>query len=86
MIVGPLRVQTDWFEGDEARTSRSYGFNLPATEVPDHLAALVDETLVDLRAIGCDDPIGFMLTELMTQLADVGPYQREAARRGLLPL
>lgn len=86
MKAGPFRIETDWFEGDEARTSRSFGFNVPETEVPDSIMIIVDQALDDLRALGCTDPIGFMLTETMVRTADAHAYQREAQRRGVLAL
>lgn len=86
MKVGSFRIQTDWFEGDEARTSRSYGLNVSETEIPDDVVAMIDQALDDLRALGCDDPVGFLLTETMVRMADEAAYRREAERRGVLAL
>lgn len=86
MKVGPFRIQTDWFEGDAARTSRSFGFNVPETEVPDEAMVLIEAALDDLRDAGIADPVGFMLTELMVRQADETAYRRVAERRGHLAL
>ena len=86
MKVGPFRIETDWFEGDEARTSRSFGFNVPETDVPDHVVDAVHELIEDLRAAGVREPAGALITELMVRKADDAAYRREAERRGVLAL
>lgn len=50
------------------------------------LDAIADQAVTDLEALGVRDARMLLASELAFRLADERAYEREAARRGVLPL
>ena len=86
-----VRIEVDYFEASGRRAAVLYLDLDSVLEIltPDQLAEAnraADNLLADLRAAGVADPAAFALAELVGLHTDAAAYEREATRRGLLPL
>ena len=88
-MTTPARLEVDHFIGDARRVTVRY-FDL---DVPDEIRAvlqpMLDDTLDQLVAetgMHRSDAAAWLMCEVAERSADAEAYEREAERRGFLPL